>query len=1091
MRYRRRKLYALLIALCMAVSMLAPGRRVYADGDENEYSVDFGSGTFDVNGTEVKAYVTDPNEAESQPAQGEILIKENDSIYLVGYDKETMEINIYGENQFRMLLQADDDSKTSLEAKDGDGVYPSEGKLEFRVEPKANNGGGDPPQDEGYLINLGPGAFNVNGTDVYIYLEEPNDGVDPVQGFHNLKDDDPIYLVGFDDETMEVKVNFTGDDFGTKLTVNGSVTSLGDRDAEGLPHAEGENLVLVIQQKGTEPGPIGGDRRAVINLSGLAINGSMSWTGNPGSDRRDDEPVTVDLNKTWTAVQISVNSNEDRTEAEGIDPREADNRTEEQLKRFASQEIRFERDEEDDTVNINFYLGSWADKVYGVKINGVDYSDRLLVDTNGDEVPDKSIFDDRYSWLCHFRDQGFAFTIEDIPVNEAGEGENIHDEYNVEIAIAPNENCFIGNFLWSNDDYFSPDGEEPNDLYIGHSKLTLLSVDYYDADPDYDFDANGGYKHLDISGSEDDGEIPYVHYQLDREGVAASRVPVKTSEMVIPEGAWVTMKIEPYYGYQVVSFSVTEDDIKLNKNSDGASIFRFRVGIGNFHIGAKVEEVGNDVKVDNAENIQNAMVELADGTLETGTARLSVEDIEPDAAKKKKFEKIAEDAGYQIESYLDINLNQVFFQGTGNDEDVWEFPMEDLDQPAMIGFELSDQLTGDKINAGDFIIIHDIHDKGDFEVIETEVLEEGGRTGIGFEADSFSGYAIAKKRVEEKVPSIVYSTHVEKIGWQNDVKDGKLAGTVGLSRRLEAIMISIENAPCSGDIEYRTHVQKIGWQDWVKNGKLAGTSGRALRLEAIQIRLTGEMAEKYDVYYRVQAQTYGWLGWAKNGEYSGTAGYAKRLEAIQIVLVKKGSPAVTGSTKINDVTLDKLGNITSSTKQTPGAAYITPKPDISYTTHVQTYGWQKYVSNGAMAGTSGQAKRLEGIKIKLGSLPYQGGVRYTTHIQSIGWQDNEKYPATWTRDGNMSGTSGESKRLEAIRINLYGEMAEHYDIYYRVHAQTYGWLGWAKNGTAAGTAGYAKRLEGIQIVLVEKGKPAPGKTYNGITSNRTEAYISK
>lgn len=48
------------------------------------------------------------------------------------------------------------------------------------------------------------------------------------------------------------------------------------------------------------------------------------------------------------------------------------------------------------------------------------------------------------------------------------------------------------------------------------------------------------------------------------------------------------------------------------------------------------------------------------------------------------------------------------------------------------------------------------------------------------------------------------------------------------------------------------------------------------------------------------------------------------------------------------------------------------------------------------------------------------------------------------KDGEMSGTSGQAKRLEAIRISLYGEMAEHYDIYYRVHAQSFGWLSWAK-----------------------------------------------
>jgi len=55
-------------------------------------------------------------------------------------------------------------------------------------------------------------------------------------------------------------------------------------------------------------------------------------------------------------------------------------------------------------------------------------------------------------------------------------------------------------------------------------------------------------------------------------------------------------------------------------------------------------------------------------------------------------------------------------------------------------------------------------------------------------------------------------------------------------------------------------------------------------------------------------------------------------------------------------------------------------------------------------------------------------------------------------------------------------MAEHYDIYYRVHSQNYGWLGWAKNGESAGTAGHSYRLEAIEIVLVEKGGEAPGST---------------
>ena len=72
--------------------------------------------------------------------------------------------------------------------------------------------------------------------------------------------------------------------------------------------------------------------------------------------------------------------------------------------------------------------------------------------------------------------------------------------------------------------------------------------------------------------------------------------------------------------------------------------------------------------------------------------------------------------------------------------------------------------------------------------------------------------------------------------------------------------------------------------------------------------------------------------------------------------------------------------------------------------------------------------------------------------------------------------SGQAKRLEAICIALTGDMQRHYDVYYRVHAQSFGWLGWAKNGAPAGTAGYAKRLEGIEIRLVPKGQAAPGST---------------
>ena len=66
--------------------------------------------------------------------------------------------------------------------------------------------------------------------------------------------------------------------------------------------------------------------------------------------------------------------------------------------------------------------------------------------------------------------------------------------------------------------------------------------------------------------------------------------------------------------------------------------------------------------------------------------------------------------------------------------------------------------------------------------------------------------------------------------------------------------------------------------------------------------------------------------------------------------------------------------------------------------------------------------------------------------------------------------------MEAVQIKLTGSIASSYDVYYRVHSQTFGWLDWACNGQSAGSAGYAKRIEAIQIVLVKKGGAAPGST---------------
>ena len=281
-------------------------------------------------------------------------------------------------------------------------------------------------------------------------------------------------------------------------------------------------------------------------------------------------------------------------------------------------------------------------------------------------------------------------------------------------------------------------------------------------------------------------------------------------------------------------------------------------------------------------------------------------------------------------------------------------------------------------------------------------------------------------------------------------------GTTGQAKRLEEIALRLKNnTGYSGGITYQAYRQTYEWTNWVSDGQRAGTHGQGKRLEGIRIKLTGELAKHYDVRYWVHIQSIGdQQGWVYNGAYAGTRSLGKRLEELRVQIVPKG------------------------TKE------ASPREEsVSYRVHRQTYGWESLdVSDGTVSGTTGQAKRLEGIQISL-SGKYSGSVNYQTQVQTYGWNG-------WKSDGATAGTTGQAKRLEAIQIYLTGEVANYYDIYYRVHAQSYGWMSWAANGQKAGTAGLAKRLEAIQIVLVKKNDPAPGATVNGVTSAASACYVS-
>lgn len=316
-------------------------------------------------------------------------------------------------------------------------------------------------------------------------------------------------------------------------------------------------------------------------------------------------------------------------------------------------------------------------------------------------------------------------------------------------------------------------------------------------------------------------------------------------------------------------------------------------------------------------------------------------------------------------------------------------------------------------------------------------------------ASSSSSESPATQPVESSARSInkptrvIYNTQVQNEGWKTPVSDGATSGSLAKAQRMEAMTIQVDSQ-YTGDIQYRAYVQGIGWQKYVANGQDAGTFGQSKRIEAFQVRLTGELASKYDVYYHTYAQNLGWLAWTKNDQPSGTSLIAYRLEAIQVKLVPKNTQGPSVS----------------------GASYVQPAI-TTYSAHVQNLGWQQRKSNGALAGTTGAGLRIEGFNAEThNNVGISGGLKYNTFSQNIAWQN-------WVGQPSTAGTIGKALRTEAMHIELTGEMAKYYDVYYQVHVQNLGWLGLASNGQVAGTANLADRIESMRVIVTVKGQPAP------------------
>ncbi len=428
---------------------------------------------------------------------------------------------------------------------------------------------------------------------------------------------------------------------------------------------------------------------------------------------------------------------------------------------------------------------------------------------------------------------------------------------------------------------------------------------------------------------------------------------------------------------------------------------------------------------------------------------------------------------------------------------------------------------------------------------------------------------------------ISYEVYCDGDGWKASA-DGEIGGTVGRAKRLEAVKIKLTGSNAARyHVFYKVYIQNYGWLDWAQNGEIAGAAHSCARnIEAVQVlvqpagqtapgstnvpylsTLTDNVAdhknthintgnEKEDLIavaqtqigYKVDSQgrtKYGaWYGesihadavyfskaswcamfisWCADqaGIPESSFRYHSYTPTMRQWYINQGrwfdkgayTPArgdliffkyATNNNPVNHVGLVTgvsngyvetiEGNVADSVVRgkyslsssaivgygVPGYSSVSAPANVSvkYQAHVQDIGWQSWVSDGRLSGTTGQAKRMEGLKLSLeAASSIGGGIEYRAHVQDIGWQ-------SWASDGALTGTTGQSKRMEAVQIRLTGNVAEQYDIYYRAHIQDYGWLGWAKNGQPAGSAGLSRRMEGLEIRLVQKGGATPGTVKN-------------
>lgn len=192
----------------------------------------------------------------------------------------------------------------------------------------------------------------------------------------------------------------------------------------------------------------------------------------------------------------------------------------------------------------------------------------------------------------------------------------------------------------------------------------------------------------------------------------------------IEAGSTVTIELLPDYGYQYVSGGLNGNQTVPD---DGKASYTFTMPDNHLHLSAIFASMSDIVDIETTK-IAGATLTVPSTEI-NGNAELLIGDATD--INEASFESQAGD--FEIDTYLDLSLNEVIYKGTT--EEVWRTNITELDESTTVTLTLSEDLKGH----AQYMILRE--HEGTVE--EIEGVYDANTGTLTFDTDAYSTYALA------------------------------------------------------------------------------------------------------------------------------------------------------------------------------------------------------------------------------------------------------------------------------------------------------------------------------------------------------------